>query len=142
MVYYAGAWALASAGGGAILLRGMAGYGAAVQSLNAALTYNAHTLLAVTGATAAAGARMMQAASLLSQASMTAQDKVSTMLEFLNGIDFAISQEGVVDQGSSFLMRSENGRNAFEFIKSTGQILYGRLEGVGVNAHYVWSLVK
>jgi hypothetical protein len=98
----------------------------------------ADELVSATEAIANPGAKLVQAARSLSQMTeVAAPQKVEVILEFIKRIGFAISKEGVVDEGAAFLMKAENGRAAFRFIKATAKILYGKFDMTKMD--YIWT---
>jgi Domain of unknown function (DUF4157) len=101
----------------------------------------AEELVASTGSIASAGQRMLAAARQLSaMRNLTAAQKAQVMLEFFRRIGFAINQEGVVDEGLYLIMKSENAQRAFRFVKSSGEILYGRFNQQTLE--YVWEALR
>lgn len=114
-------------GGDAAELAGLGKAAAISGSFDAATV--ASELATATKETVGNGPKLIQAAKMLSQMStLTAAQKVEVILLFIRGIGYAISKEGVVDEGASLLMKSEDARFAFRFIKATGQILYGKFD--------------
>jgi hypothetical protein len=74
------------------------------------------------------GRMMLEAAKRLSgTGGLSAAEKAKVILEFFKRIGFGISKEGVVDTGDYIIMKSEDARYAFKFIKSTGKIIYGKI---------------
>jgi hypothetical protein len=117
------------------------GTGAAVATtvFNAARV--ADDLVVTTAGLANAGQKMLAAARQLSiMRNLTALEKVGVMQEFFKRIGFAISKAGVVDEAGRLLMYSEDSRYVFSFLKSTGEIIYGRFDLK--TAQYIWELLK
>jgi len=101
----------------------------------------ADDLVAATKSLSNAGQKMLGAARQLSaMANLTAAQKVQVMLEFFKRIGFAISKAGVVDDGARFVMKSEDSKYAFAFVKDTGEILYGKFNMQTLE--YVWQVLK
>ncbi len=86
------------------------------------------------------GLRMLEAATRLARMSLSADQKVGAILEFFKRIGFAISTAGVVDKGEYWIMRSEDDRYAFKFIKDTAEILYGKFDLEKLD--YIWKALK
>jgi hypothetical protein len=105
------------------------------------VTEVADELVAATQGLANPGQKMLAAARQLSaMRNLTAGQKVGVILEFFNRIGFAISKVGVVDEGVQLVMYSEDSRYAFRFIKSTGEILYGKFNTQTLE--YVWESLR
>jgi hypothetical protein len=101
----------------------------------------AEELAASTGTIANAGQRMLAAARQLSaMRNLTAAQKVEVMLDFFRRINFIVSKEGVVDEGLYLIMKSDDARYAFRFVKSSGEILYGRFNLKTLE--YVWEALR
>jgi hypothetical protein len=98
----------------------------------------ADELLSATSSLKAPGRMMLEAAKRLSaMENLTAVQKVSVIESFFQRIGFAISKAGVVDEGASFVMYSEDSRYAFRFVKDGGKILYAKFDMAAMN--YVWT---
>ncbi len=98
----------------------------------------ADELVSATESITVPGAKLVQAARSLSQMTeISAPQKVEVILDFIKRIGFTISKEGVVDESSAFLMKSENGRAAFRFVKATAKILYGKFDMAKMG--YIWT---
>jgi hypothetical protein len=101
----------------------------------------ADELVAATQAIANPGQKMLAAARQVSaMRNLTAGQKARVILEFFKRIGFAISKEGVVDEAAQLVMKSEDERYAFRFIKSTGDILYGKFNMK--TYQYVWESLR
>jgi hypothetical protein len=88
------------------------------------------------------GARMLNAATQLSKmVGPNASEKLQAMLKFFNGIGFTIGKQGIVETSESFTVYSEDARYAFQFMKATGTILYGKIE-MAPRFDYVWRLLQ
>ena len=112
-------------------------------SLEAAFdaTKVAEDLFAQTAEIAHPGMRMVRAGAQLSKmVGPTALQKVEVMLAFFKKIGFAISKEGVIDEGASLLMHSEDKLYAFRFVKATGEIRYGKFDLTAME--YVWKALE
>lgn len=87
------------------------------------------------------GARMLLAATRLSaMGGYSAATKVEVILAFFKRIAFAINKEGVIETAEYFAMKSEDAKYAFRFLKSTGEIVYGKFDVAKLD--YVWTLLK
>lgn len=93
--------------------------------------------------------KMFAAARQLSSMNgLTAVQKADVMVEFFQKIGSAAGRSfGVtlingapfVDEGANLFMISANGRSAFRFIKSTGEIIVGKL---GNDGQWVWGAIR
>lgn len=88
-------------------------------------------LIVATQSIAGNGQKMLAAARQLSaMGNLTAVQKAEVILTFFRHIGFGVQYTrgaAYVDEGAHLLMTSEDGLFAFQFIKSTGAIKYGRL---------------
>jgi Domain of unknown function (DUF4157) len=101
----------------------------------------AEELAASTGTIANAGQRMLAGARVLSgMRNLTAAQKVEVMLHFFQRIGFIINKEGVVDEGLYFIMKSDDARYAFRFVKDTAEIIYGRFDPKILD--YAWEALR
>jgi hypothetical protein len=104
-------------------------------------TRTVEELVSATKTIANPGQKMLTAARQLSAISgPTAAQKVQVMLEFFKRIGFAISKDGVVDDGARLIMYSEDSRYAFAFVKDSAEILYGKFDMKTLQ--YVWQAAK
>ena len=118
-----------------------AGRGAAAKSAMVDAEKVAAELFARTAEIASPGARMLRFGALLSKTvGPTAAEKVEIMIQFFRKIGFAVGKQGVIDEGASLLMHSEDGRYAFRFIKETGKIIYGKFDMKLVT--YTWNILE
>jgi hypothetical protein len=124
------------AGGGAAAPGAAAG-GAAVAFRAAAV---ADELFTSTASIVNNGQRMVAAIRQLAGMSLTAAQKAEVTLEFFRRIGFATSTAGLVDEGASLIMYSEDSRFAFRYIKATAEILYGRIDLAA--GDYVWKVLQ
>ena len=84
---------------------------------------------------------MLAAARQLSaMRNLTAAQKAKVMLDFFRRINFVINKEGLVDEGLYLIMKSDDARYAFRFVKSSGEILYGRFNFQTLE--YVWEALR
>jgi hypothetical protein len=101
----------------------------------------ADELFAATKSIANPGEKMLAAGGQLSaMRGITAAEKVKVMLEYFKKIGFIIGKEGVVDDGARFIMKSDDGKYAFAFVKDTTEILYGKFDRATLK--YVWRVMK
>ncbi len=136
--WYVGARFIPRAGGAGVAREAARkGGGAAATKVAFDASRVADELVAAVQSIKAPGERMLAAAGRLSaMRALTAAQKVEVMLAFFNRVGFAIGKGGVVDEGAQLVMYSEDARYAFRFVKSTGEILYGKIDLVV--GRYVW----
>ena len=65
---------------------------------------------------------------------------VEGVLAFFRRINFIINKEGLVDEGLYLIMKSDDAKYAFRFVKSSGEILYGRFNFQTLE--YVWEALR
>ena len=128
--------AAARAAAEAVVTDVLAGAAAETAAAGAAAGGVATQILGSTTAQAA-GQRLLQAGEALARMAMSAQGKVDVMKNIIEKLGMRFS--GFKDAGGSLWMYSEDFRYAFQFVKDTGQILYGKFDStVGQFGDYVW----
>ncbi len=83
------------------------------------------------------GARFIKATSILAKMQLTAVQKAQVVQGFATKIGFGFGAEGLVSKDAYLLLRSEDHRYAFRFLRATGAIEYGKFDMATMN--YAWK---
>jgi hypothetical protein len=85
------------------------------------------------------GAKLIQAAGALSKLNMSAASKVDVMKNIMGKDKLDMSFTGFKETAEAYWMFSEQSRYAFQFVKDTGQIMYGKFDSsIGQFGDYIW----
>jgi hypothetical protein len=83
------------------------------------------------------GQRLIQAAEALSKLNMSAAGKVDVMKNVIDKLGMRFT--GFKETAGGYWMYSEDWRYAFQFIKNSGQIMYGKFDSsIGQFGDYFW----